>query len=143
MVSIIPANVFISSRSPLAPMLLLAPGCLFTKDTLYILTYLLSRDISIPSCTYIAVACESRLTTCSEPQRLKCLRGCVGECAACHAGDSGSNPAHVLFFVVFLPVSFSFIRPFKSVFRLFSNIKPFRLRFTLFSSFLPRIFHWT
>ena len=40
--------------------------------------------------SYIAVACESRLTTCSEPQRLKCLRGCVCECAACHAGDSGS-----------------------------------------------------
>ena len=69
---------------------------------IYILTYLLSRDINIPACTDIVIACENGLNTCSDPQR---LNACVAQC--CHAGDRGPNPTARTIFVVFLLFLFS------------------------------------
>ena len=59
-----------------------ATGRLFTKDTSYIVTYLFSRDINIPSCADIVDACEARLSRPTEPLPVHCQRGCVGQCAA-------------------------------------------------------------
>ena len=80
----------------------LPPGGLFTKDTSYIVTYLFSRDINIPSCSGIVVACEVRLSRLTEPVPVHCQRGCVGQCSGCHAGDSGfESRARTIFVVCF------------------------------------------
>ena len=119
-------------------------GCLFTKDTSYIVTYLFSRDINIPSCSGIVVACEVRLSRLTEPVPVHCQCGCVAQCSTLPRWWLRVRiPRTYCFCCLFFLFLFFFIHPFKSVFHLFSNIKPLRLPFTCFSSFLLRSFHWT
>jgi len=100
-----------------------------------------SRDIAFPACIHPGMYWYS----CSVRKWVKCVQWttpaeCLHGSMVVYAGDRGSNPATRIILVDFFFVFTFFIRPLKSVFRVFSNIKPLRLQFTFIRLFYCEAF---